>query len=112
MALLGGCKSATTPVVCSSELIYAIDLTVRDSTTGAYIADGAVLTALFNNGHGTSPVTGWNRPVNTDILIGSNPGTYDLLLKKSGYSDWTRNDVSVASADALGCQPVTLALTA
>jgi hypothetical protein len=44
------------------------------------------------------------------VAVGAMPGTYDLLVKKSGYLDLTKNGVVVPSADVQGCQPKTVPL--
>ncbi|HVT40058.1 MAG TPA: hypothetical protein VHE78_13510 [Gemmatimonadaceae bacterium] len=46
------------------------------------------------------------------IPIGASPGTYALLLKKSGYADWTKGGVEVPLDHAGGCQPGTVSLEA
>lgn len=108
---MAACSSpnASDPGVCTPMIVPAVLLSLRDARTQAPIAANAVVSAQISTSHGSFSET----HVGSDALlipVGAMPGTYDLLLKKSGYVDVTKNGIVVPSADAQGCQPKTVSL--
>lgn len=96
---------------CPPAITIAIRLDVRDSVTGAGAALGATVSAHYSGTAGTYTLPDITGTDTLRILVGTQPGTYDLTIKRSGYATWTRNGI-VVEADPLGCAPKTVALTA
>lgn len=90
---LAGCHSAAP--VCPAIGEFVISLMVVDSTTG--LPPSAMPLVIATSG---SRVDTLAQPLPTQIgevyLIGSRPGRYDLLVKTSGYRDWSANGLEVS----------------
>lgn len=111
VAAVSGCSASgtTAPRVCTLNLVPAIVLSVRDAGTHVAVAAGAVVTADVHDRRGARSITA----VGTDTLfipVGTASGSYDLVLKKSGYSDFTRSAVVVPAADPADCHPATVSI--
>ncbi|HKW12698.1 MAG TPA: hypothetical protein VJO33_20085 [Gemmatimonadaceae bacterium] len=104
----GGCFDP--PTVCAGLGAYGLEITVVDSLTGAPEAAGAALLTydLDRAGVRVDSVAG---VVDTDVLRGADDrsGRYTVLVRKVGYRDWLKSDVTVHD----GCPSVkTVRLTA
>ena len=90
--------------MCSADLRYALSISVHDSATGAPTASGTVISAALQ---GSTPqvvdVPSDARFDAEPIVIGTSPGTFDVVVRKANYRDWTRTIV-VKSSDG-GCHP-------
>jgi len=101
--LAAGCGSSEVPVVCTENLIPAIRLSVRDAQSDAFIASPVTVVATRR---GDKPDTIITSPEPIDV--GAVAGIYDLLVKSSGYTDWTSNDIVVAASTVYACHPATV----
>lgn len=107
-ALLTGCGGGPTNV-CTGDF-PALRITVRDSLTGTAAASGAIATATRRGDTAETIIV----PNDTSrdgvpIPLGSLPGTYDVLLKKAGYADWTKSGIVVETSN---CHLQTVSLEA
>lgn len=105
-AALAGCgDDSTGPIVCTEEFRYGITIEVRDGGTGAPAAvgaegtltEGAYVEALMVFGDDTM------------LGAGERAGTYDVLITKPGFEDWTASRVTVTADE---CHVQTVALQA
>ena len=106
MACGGGGGESLTPQ-CTAILIPAVRLTIRDSVSQTIINSQST---VISTRRGDPPDTIVNSPL-IPTEMGDHPGTYDLLVKSAGYSDWTRSGIAVAGTDG-GCHPVTISVEA
>jgi len=107
-ALAAGCSE---PIeVCTPILLPALTITVRDSVTGVPTASGVTASGT-RHGDTTETVVVPNDPSKdaSPIPLGTDAGTYDIVLTKAGYVDWRRTDIVVA---ANGCHPQTRSIEA
>lgn len=115
LASLAACVqgySATTgpsnPSGCSSTVVPALALVVRDSVTQKGIASGTLVSGMVSGKQGTYVLS---QPLATDSLtieLGTISGTYNVALHRAGYSDVAKNGIVVPSADSLDCHPQTV----
>lgn len=107
---VSGC-SIVAPKSCTTSFVYGLAIVVKDSISTAGIASGA--TALARDGTFVDSVSvPANRPVLDSealLLAGQRGGTYTVTVRKSGYHDWTRLNVQVATGP---CHPLPVTLTA
>jgi len=102
---LGACEEAT---VCRPAFFHPIEIEVRDASTGAHIARGAVGT--IQDGDFVSPLMLPNPESELYLVAAGGPGIYDVRIQKEGYLDWEKRRVFVTDA---GCgQPRTVFLKA
>jgi hypothetical protein len=88
---LGGCSNLFPPT-CTTEASPAVQVRVLDSATGAPAAEGAKL--VIRDGAYADSATGF--PGVAEIAAGfEETGTFDVLVRKAGYREWTRQDVRV-----------------
>lgn len=91
---LGGCNGLL-PTACTMEARFAVQVRVLDAATGAPAAEGAKL--VVREGAYADSTTGF--PGTAEIAAGiEETGTFDVLVRKAGYRDWTRQDVRVTRA--------------
>ena len=91
--------------VCTDELVYGIQVTVRDSMTGELLSVDP--TGVLTDGsyretmEAVGPSSLWGAP--------ERPGTYDIEITAEGYRTWTRQGVEV-EMERNGChvEPVKL----
>ena len=91
--------------VCTDELVYGIQVTVRDSMTGELL--NVDPTGVLTDGpyretmEAIGPSSLWGAP--------ERPGTYDIEITAEGYRTWTRQGVEV-EMERNGChvEPVKL----
>jgi hypothetical protein len=101
-AIIAGCNPFTG--ACTTELRYGLNVEVRDAVTGAPAADGARLIA--RDGDYVETVEGPPIPGMTFLqAAGERPGRYTVTIQKTGYQDWTRDNVWVRDG---GCHVATV----
>ena len=88
-ALLSGCSR-----VCPAIALPYLSVEVRDAQTGASAAEGATGTA--SDGAFMDPLNAFDNLVMYPETY-ERPGVYDVLVQKSGYKDWTAENVRVRS---------------
>jgi len=115
LALLTACSAsnavdATDPPACTASLVPAIVLSVRDAQTQAPAATGVVVDVQHTNSSGVTLQEQAGRSDSLHIWIGASSGTFNLILKKAGYSDLLKNGIVVPAADSLDCHPKTVSL--
>jgi hypothetical protein len=105
--LTGACDAQRT--VCPGDLRYAINISVHDSLTGAAAASGVTATAT-RRGDTPETVVEPNDPTNVrnPIALGNQPGTYDVVLTKTGYVTWSRTGIVVDADECNQPRLVTL----
>ncbi|MCY3545362.1 MAG: hypothetical protein OXH49_00635 [Gemmatimonadetes bacterium] len=93
--------------VCTDELVYGIQVTVRDSMTGELL--NVDPTGVLTDGVYRETM----EPVGTSTLWGApeRPGTYDIEITAEGYRTWTRQGVEV-ELERNGCHVETVKLEA
>jgi hypothetical protein len=105
---------AESPLVCTDEFRQGIVVTVVDSITGAPPDEAVLLATSSGFVDSVGPAT----PVQTVVgepptlvltTAGERAGSYSLVVRSQGYSDWQRANV-VVTADA--CHVRTVMLTA
>ena len=104
--LLHGCDLF--PVgVCTDQLVYGIEVTVRDSMTGALLSVDP--TGVLTDGSYRETM----EPVGTSHLWGApeRPGTYDIEITAQRYRTWNRQGVEV-EMESNGCHVETVELEA
>ena len=100
--LLHGCDLFPI-VVCTDQLVYGIEVTVRDSTTGELLSvdpTGVLTDGVYRETmEAIGPGSLWGAP--------ERPGTYDIEITAQGYRTWTRQGVEV-EMDRDGCHVETV----
>lgn len=109
VALLAALSSCSDTTTCDGSLVPAIQVTVRDQQTGALIGAQTTIIAKLNGGSPDSTTSGAGSDANP-VWVGRLPGTYDLVVRKAGYSDLSINNIVVGSDGA--CHPSTKLLEA
>ena len=105
LALAAGCRLYDN---CPQSSREALDITIVDSISGLPMANGSTVTISDGSSQQTIAIPA--TPLTTTIASASDrPGTYNIVVQRAGYRDWTRNGVQVQSD---GCLPVTVAVTA
>lgn len=90
-ALISGCNSEQ--LMCPQWLVSPIIVEVRDAATGLPAAQGAMGTIRSGTYVGTLLPATSTEPL--ELHAPGGPGMYDVTVQKTGYRDWTRNDVRV-----------------
>lgn len=104
VAALAGCgEDSTGPIACTEEFRYGITIEVRDGATGEPAAVGAEGTLTEGAYVEELMVFGDD----TMAGAGERAGTYDALITKVGYEDWSASRVTV-TADECHVRPVAL----
>lgn len=88
---------------CGASGSPALEVTVRDSLTGAYAATNATFTATIG-----LVVESKTRPPgpgsdSLPMILGDQPGTYRLEVRKPGYLAWRRDSVVVPVDPRVAC---------
>lgn len=91
LPLLGGCEWIG--VACPDVGSYAVNVEVRDAVTGVPATEGAIL--IVQEGEYADTVQGGPGAPPVLAAAPERPGTYNVLVQKAGYQDWTRQDVRV-----------------
>jgi predicted lipoprotein with Yx(FWY)xxD motif len=107
---LAGGACSIPPTACAGLGAFGLEITVVDNLTGAPAAAGAALLTydLDRGGVRVDSVAG---VADTDVLRGANDrqGRYSVVVRKAGYRDWSKSDVTVHG----GCPSIeTVRLTA
>jgi hypothetical protein len=90
--LVAGCNPFTG--ACTTDFRFGLNVEVRDAVTGAPAADGARLIA--RDGDYVETVEGPPVPGMTFLqAAGERPGRYTVTIQKTGYQDWTRDNIWV-----------------
>jgi hypothetical protein len=87
------------PTVCSAELRYGMAVHVRDSASGAGLANGATVVVRDLNFVDSLAAT---FPASADgpfLSAGERAGTYTVTVRHSGYQTWTRSGIIVTAAE-------------
>lgn len=98
----------TSPSACTTDIVPALALAVRDAVTQKSIASGVFVTGLVSGKQGTYTL---GQPLASDTLniwIGTISGTYSVQLQKGGYQTAAKTGIVVPSADSLDCHPKTV----
>jgi hypothetical protein len=107
-----GC-SVFTSHDCADIKRFSFSIQVADSATKEYIALGATLIARHDDHTDSLVVPGTGQPGASDATgtgIGTDTGSFDLVVRKVGYRDWIRTNVVVPRDDC--GQPDTQLITA
>jgi len=93
--------------VCTDQLVYGIDVTVRDSVTGERLSTDP--SGILIDG----PYRETMEPAGPSRLWGApeRPGTYDIEITADGYRTWNRKGVEV-EMEWDGCYVETVELEA
>lgn len=100
-ALLGACDDDL-GLVCTTEFVYGLNLTVLDGQGGP-AAQGATGIAI----DGAYSETLMVLEPETMVGAGERAGTYDITVTKPGYVTWSADDVTVTENEC-HVNPVTL----
>jgi hypothetical protein len=95
LGLLGCTHEVTSPPpfgFCSANFAFAVVIAVNDSITGASVADSA--RGVVQAG---SYVDSLHLAYPPPVLVGGMQlGTYQVIVDRAGYHEWTRNGVLVS----------------
>jgi len=97
------------PIYCTANFVWGLQVSVQDSVTGAPAASGAELIAREGAYADTSRFPA-NRPDLDDLPLvgaGERAGTYTVTVRKAGFVDWERDGI-VVTADECHVRPVHL----
>ena len=99
---LGACDSTSSPLVCTAEFVYGVQITAVDSATNQALTEG-VSGSLVDGTFTEAMILAGN------ILLGAGEreGTYTATVEASGYATWNRSDI-VVTADPCHVIPVEL----
>jgi hypothetical protein len=101
-ALAAGCQPQIGGgTICTMEFRYGISATVTDAATGANITPGSSL--IVREGSYVDSVTAG--PGSFLAAAGERAGTYDVTVRREGYSPFTRGGV-VVTKDECHVHPV------
>jgi hypothetical protein len=106
--LARGCASPF-GITCTEEGEFAVHVEVRDAATGAPAAEGATL--IIREGEYVDSMRGSvDLPPPPVLSAGlEREGTYHVVVRKSGYEDWIRENVQVRrGGECNKLQPVQL----
>lgn len=112
-AIMSGCSISTSDK-CPAVAVGALEVTIRDATTGTPIgANTTVLATLRGTSvrdsstQATFPGAG-----SASILIGGRSGLWDLVIRKPGYAEQTKSGIVVPAGGSSDCPfPATVHLT-
>jgi len=95
---IAACSNSTSPVGrCTAVQSIAIEVTVRDSVSGAVLADsafGTVVTPTYQDSL---------RQLNDSVLRGGTQlGTYTVTVRRPSYADWIESGVRVSKTGDCG----------
>lgn len=92
-AILAGCDD---PAGCPLGEFPGVVLEIRDSVTGAGLADQALVVATATSGSTTDTLRWIDGPDSVFISgLYDQPGSFTLSVSVPGYQDWDRADVLV-----------------
>jgi hypothetical protein len=112
MLAVGCGRSIEDPLACTDIYLYGLEVSVVDSLTGAVPASATMVVRsgdYVETRFGLRPPPGQS-PIALRIgAAGERAGVYDITVRATGYTDWTKNGVVVAHD---GCHPIPVELTA
>ena len=110
-ASMTGCSLIFDPGVCTANVAPGVNVLVQDSASGARVASGAQLIARDGAYADSSSYPANHPELDSSPLQGAfeRGGTYSVTVRRAGYRDWTRNNVSVTKG---ACHVNTVTLTA
>ncbi len=91
LAIPVACGSPT--MLCPGNIDLPIQVETRDANTGAPAAQGAK--GLITNGDYSAALLPATQSEPLWLAAVGGPGTYNVLIQKTGYKDWTQNGVYV-----------------
>jgi hypothetical protein len=109
LACLAACTGpVNVPIAyCTSTRPVAVVVTVLDSVTGASVVDGAY--GVVRDGFYVDSLRPSSPP--PALRGGARLGTYQVIVDRPRYREWTRSDVVVSQQGSCG-NPVPVPLTA
>lgn len=107
-ALLSAVSGCSNPLTCDGmAVVWTIQVNVRDQQSGAPInAHTTVIAKRHGGGADTTTSTGTDAEA---IPVGRQAGTYDLVIRKSGYAELSIGNVEVANET---CHPASVRVDA
>jgi hypothetical protein len=111
VASMTGCSLIFSPDVCTDNVAAGVTVLVQDSASGARVASGAQLSAREGAYADFSSYPANHPELDSLPLQGAweRRGTYSVTVRRAGYRDWTRHNVSVTKGP---CHVNTVTLTA
>ncbi len=106
----GGCD-VVGPRVCTDNVVPALSVYVRDSTSGASVVLGATVIARSGAYIDSVTVDTVGRPP-ADFPVGlasEHAGDFDVMARQTGYREWSKENVRVTTGE---CHVQTVTLTA
>ena len=111
LALLAGCDDGEFDLydpVCTTELVYGLQMEVRDDVTGAPAAQGAEAEVRDGDYVEQAENPGFNDPQALHLLAApERTGTYSVTVSKVGYESWDTAGL-VVTANECHVNPVLL----
>ena len=103
-AAMRGCITGT---VCTTQLVYGINITVVDSATGSPPSEATLLatSGTYTDSVGPRGPYPTTPPVLMLSTAGERAGNYSVTVRSPGYRDWTRTGIRV-TADECHVKPV------
>ncbi len=90
--LLAACAGRQGDVVCTLEARSAVTVELHDARTGAALTGPATVVARAGSYADTASIP---EDMSSTGLAYERAGLYEVTVRKSGYRDWTRQDVAV-----------------
>jgi hypothetical protein len=108
-----GCDLTDGDIVCTSNIVWGLNVTVQDSLTGAPTASGARLIARDGAYADTASVPIGHPTPDSEVLRSAEerPGVYSVTVEKDGFLTWERTGV-VVTPDGYDCHVVPVHLVA
>lgn len=93
--------------ICTAQFVYGLNVSVRDSATGADLSSGSTVVVRDGNfvDSLTTPYPG--SPYGIFSSAGERAGTYSVTVRRAGYRTWTRTGVAV-TADECHVRPMSV----
>ncbi len=93
-ALMFGCSGPTSNYACPAVLMPGIVVEVKDSQSGAPLAQGA--RGAIHDGAFVDSLKPYEAGLSLQAAF-ERPGTYAVEVQRTGYKTWTASDVRVTS---------------
>jgi hypothetical protein len=113
ISALATTSCSTSSIVCPSVLSTALDVKVKDSQSGQFIASATTISGRFNGVVGFADVIYPGGPGSDSLPIHvfGKGGTYDITLRRAGYSDAVESGINVPSQGVCS-EPQRVSITA
>lgn len=95
--------SGPTGVVCTTQFVYGLGITVQNAATGAAITDSA--SVVVKDGSYTESYTLGGQPGGVIAAAGERAGTYSISIRKGEFAPYDTVGIKVTK-DACHVQPV------